>query len=743
MTRLSQCALFLLLSLSALNAQQSSLNLSAPSPAPVTGVTANVVGNTGNAQYWYFIVATYPIGHSAPSNSAFVGQAPATLSAGNSVRVSWQVATGATAYTVLRVTVPNLPATCTACNLGTMSGTSYNDIGASPTPYVVVTAPAASSQITLDNQSAANPFLNYSLFNPALISGINKVPILNGAVTAGDCLQVGTTVGTIVDAGGACGGGGGAVSSVSNSDGSLTITPTTGAVVGSLNVAHTNLWSVIQKFNFNAVALPTAQAGTVIQIGNTDGTSARYEANAFGSTAYFSGIAYGGTNASPTALASGAEIGGFNAWGYNGAAVVGPRAAFRTYANQTWTTSANGTYADVSTTPNGATAQAEVMRFENDGGVTVPSTVTGGDKGAGTINAAGLFVNGTAVGNGSVTSVATNAPITGGTITSTGTISCVTCVTAASALTSGQLVTGAGLQATQVGNLSGDATTSGSTAVTLATVNVGPGLCGDSTHVCQVTTNGKGLVTTQAAVAIASGGSGTVTNVATTGPLGGGPITTTGTLTCTTCTTNASALTNGQLVIGQGGQATAISNLSGDVTTSGSVATTLATVNSGPGTCGDATHVCQVTTNGKGLTTSQSPIAITGGSGTVTNVAVSAPLGGGPITTTGTLTCTTCAVNLVNSVAFSATPTFNLALGDQTITLTANVTSSSLANITAGQKVTFLICQNATGGFTFAWPAVMHGPITIGTTPSLCSSQTFESFNGTTLYASDTGVINQ
>jgi hypothetical protein len=41
---------------------------------------------------------------------------------------------------------------------------------------------------------------------------------------------------------------------------------------------------------------------------------------------------------------------------------------------------------------------------------------------------------------------------------------------------------------------------------------------------------------------------------------------------------------------------------------------TLATVNSSPGTTGDATHIAQVTTNGKGLVTSQSSVAIQTGS---------------------------------------------------------------------------------------------------------------------------------
>ncbi len=58
----------------------------------------------------------------------------------------------------------------------------------------------------------------------------------------------------------------------------------------------------------------------------------------------------------------------------------------------------------------------------------------------------------------------------------------------------------------------GTATGPGSAALTLATVNSGSGVCGDATHVCQVTTNGKGLVTTQAQVSITGGG-----NMSTTG----------------------------------------------------------------------------------------------------------------------------------------------------------------------------------------------------------------------------------
>lgn len=56
--------------------------------------------------------------------------------------------------------------------------------------------------------------------------------------------------------------------------------------------------------------------------------------------------------------------------------------------------------------------------------------------------------------------------------------------------------------------------------------------------------------------------------------------------------------------------------LAGDVTTSaGSVATSLASVNSTPGQCGDSSHVCQVTTNDKGLVTQQSAVPVSGTGG--------------------------------------------------------------------------------------------------------------------------------
>ena len=97
----------------------------------------------------------------------------------------------------------------------------------------------------------------------------------------------------------------------------------------------------------------------------------------------------------------------------------------------------------------------------------------------------------------------------------------------------------------------------------------------------------------------------------------------------------------------------------------------------------------------------------------------------------------------VNSVSFSATPTFNLSLGDQEITLTGNVTSSSLSGLLAGNRVVFCINQDSGGGHTFVWPAAVHGGMVIGSTPSTTSIQEFWSPDGTTLYAISPGVINE
>jgi trimeric autotransporter adhesin len=69
-----------------------------------------------------------------------------------------------------------------------------------------------------------------------------------GSGTQAQCLGL-TSGNVVVPSAGACGTSSGAVSSVSNSDGTLTISPTTGAVVASLALGHANTWSATQTFS--------------------------------------------------------------------------------------------------------------------------------------------------------------------------------------------------------------------------------------------------------------------------------------------------------------------------------------------------------------------------------------------------------------------------------------------------------------------------------------------------------------
>jgi hypothetical protein len=79
-----------------------------------------------------------------------------------------------------------------------------------------------------------------------------------------------------------------------------------------------------------------------------------------------------------------------------------------------------------------------------------------------------------------------------------------------------------------------------------------------------------------------------------------------------------------------------------------------------------------------------------------------------------------------NAVAFSATPAFDASKGNfQSIPLTGNVTSSTLTNAVAGQYLDFKVCQDATGGRLFTWPANVKGAGPVPAAASACLTQRF------------------
>lgn len=75
------------------------------------------------------------------------------------------------------------------------------------------------------------------------------------------CLHVNSS-GVVSGTGSDCGSGSGGVTSVSNSDSTLTISPTTGAVVASLALGHANTWTAAQSHNSGTLKLNGASSGT-------------------------------------------------------------------------------------------------------------------------------------------------------------------------------------------------------------------------------------------------------------------------------------------------------------------------------------------------------------------------------------------------------------------------------------------------------------------------------------------------
>ena len=83
------------------------------------------------------------------------------------------------------------------------------------------------------------------------------------------------------------------------------------------------------------------------------------------------------------------------------------------------------------------------------------------------------------------------------------------------------------------------------------------------------------------------------------------------------------------------------------------------------------------------------------------------------------------------AVTFTSTPTFNSATSVYfSMTLTGNVTSSTISNAIDGRVVKFNICQDATGGRTFIWPATVLNAPTIGSGVNVCTSVSYI-FDGT------------
>lgn len=252
---------------------------------------------------------------------------------------------------------------------------------------------------------------------------------------------------------------------------------------------------------------------------------------------------------------------------------------------------------------------------------------------------------------GTVTSITVSSPLTGGTITNTGSIGCQTASgSQAGCLSSTDWTTFNGKQASgnYITALTGDVSASGagSVAATLATVNSNVGSFGGVTSIPTFTVNGKGLLTAAGAVT-PSIPVGDITGVL--------PVANGGT---------ASSTALGGILIGNGSGA----------------------INS--------------VTIGSGLTLTGTTLTASGGSGTVTSVGLSLPTGftitNSPVTGSGTLTGT-----LSSGFSILKLPNWIVAAsGGDFTTIQAALNAASSTNGTNGGGTIYLTDSSYSIGST-------------------------------------------
>jgi len=125
----------------------------------------------------------------------------------------------------------------------------------------------------------------------------------------------------------------------------------------------------------NAATLPTPASGTLLHIGNADGSAARAVIDAFGTGAVSPNLTFRrsrGTAASPSAVQAGDQILNVASFGYGATGYSGTtRAGFVSVAAENWTDTAQGTYFIISATPVGSASSAERLRVNGDGSLLV------------------------------------------------------------------------------------------------------------------------------------------------------------------------------------------------------------------------------------------------------------------------------------------------------------------------------------------------------------------------------------
>lgn len=251
------------------------------------------------------------------------------------------------------------------------------------------------------------------------------------------------------------------------------------------------------------------------------------------------------------------------------------------------------------------------------------------------------------------------------------------------------------------------------------------------TSTAQTIVGGTGIsvssVSGTTTISTTGGGTGTVTSVAQTTnsvsglTVTGSPITTSGTLAltlalATTSTNGYLSSTDWNTFNGKQAAGNYITALTGDVTATGpgSAAATLATVNASPGTTGSASSTSQLTTNAKGLVTSNTSISIQIAESQVTNLVsdlagkqatgnyITALTGDATATGPGSVALTLATVNANVGSFGTASNVGSFTVNAKGLVTAASNTSIQIAESQVTNLVSDLAGKQATGNYITA-----------------------------------------